>query len=227
VLVRLLSGVALAVLMLVPDGAGAQRTDSTRVGVTQRPGRGRAAPRAIADSLVRPPISPGRAFLYSFVAPGLGQSKLHRTNAGALFAGTELLAVAMARKASLSLSQAKQRVSDSITVGFLAPGATGPEMVDPSTGGLVTATCTGDARGEPVVPKDPVEGAPIRCGTRYTTERVEARRTQFEDWIAVLVFNHLVAGADAFVAAQLWDLPGQVSFRPAPGGAAVSASLTW
>ena len=32
-----------------------------------------------------------------------------------------------------------------------------------------------------------------------------------EDWIALLVFNHLVSGADAFVAAHLWDLPAQVS----------------
>ena len=224
---RLLAGLAVAALLLAPDAAWAQRTDSTRVGVTQQPGRRRAPVRTVPDSLVRPPISPGRAFLYSFLAPGYGQSRLDRPNAGALFVGTELLAVAMARKSALSLSDAKRRLRDSITVGFLAPGASGPQVIDPTSGQLVTAVCAGDARGEPVVAEDAEAGTPIRCGTRYTRERVRARRTQYEDWIAVLVFNHLIAGADAFVAAQLWDLPTQVSFRPWPGGAAVSASLSW
>ena len=45
--------------------------------------------------------------------------------------------------------------------------------------------------------------------------------------MAALVFNHLFAGADAFVAAQLWDLPAQVSLRAAPRGLAVNASVSW
>ena len=39
---------------------------------------------------------------------------------------------------------------------------------------------------------------------------MRTRRLHYEDWLAVLVFNHLIAGADAYVAAQLWDLPGKV-----------------
>ena len=224
---RLLAGFIAAALALAPDAARAQRVDSTRTGAAQPPARRRAPGTTIPDSLARPPISPGRAFLYSFLAPGLGQARLDRPNAGALFVGTELLAIAMARKSAISLDEAKRRVADSITVGFLAPGASGVQVVDPVTFTLVDARCTGDARGEPVVPEGATEGTPIRCGTRYSGERVRARRTQYEDWIAVLVFNHLIAGADAFVAAQLWDLPAQVSFRPAPGGVAVSASLAW
>ena len=36
---------------------------------------------------------------------------------------------------------------------------------------------------------------------------MSARKTHVEDWEAALVFNHLISAADAFVAAQLWDLP--------------------
>ena len=224
---RLLAGFIAAALAVAPDAAPAQRADSTRTGVAQPPARRRAPGTVIPDSLARPPISPGRAFLYSFLLPGYGQARLDRPNAGALFVGTELLAVAMARKSAISLNYAKRRLADSVTVGLLAPGASGPQAVDPFTGEPVTVTCTGDARGEPFVPEGATEGTPIRCGTRYTVERVRARRTQYEDWLALLVFNHLIAGADAFVAAQLWDLPAQVSFRPGPGGATVSASLAW
>ena len=68
--------------------------------------------------------------------------------------------------------------------------------------------------------------APNFAVNRYTT-RLRARRTHREDWIALIVFNHLVAGADAFVAAQLWDLPAEVSVRPGAGGAIVVATVSW
>ena len=62
--------------------------------------------------------------------------------------------------------------------------------------------------------------------SRYSAARVRARRTHYEDWIAVLIFNHLIAGADAYVAAQLWDLPARVGVRADPRGRpAVVASL--
>jgi hypothetical protein len=41
-----------------------------------------------------------------------------------------------------------------------------------------------------------------------------------EDWIAFIIANHLFSGADAYVAAHLWDLPTQIEVKPAPGGAA-------
>ncbi|MCC7055486.1 MAG: hypothetical protein IT355_19600 [Gemmatimonadaceae bacterium] len=56
---------------------------------------------------------------------------------------------------------------------------------------------------------------------------VNARRLHLEDWIAVLIFNHVLAGADAYVAANLWDLPARVSIRHAPGGGTISASWRW
>lgn len=61
----------------------------------------------------------------------------------------------------------------------------------------------------------------------YSDALVRARRLQVEDWTAVLVFNHLIAGVEAFVAAQLWDLPQHVKLRAAPirGGFGLSAQI--
>ena len=39
---------------------------------------------------------------------------------------------------------------------------------------------------------------------------IPARKQAVEDWSALLIFTHLISGADAFVAAQLWDVPIQV-----------------
>ena len=57
---------------------------------------------------------------------------------------------------------------------------------------------------------------------------INARKLHFEDAVAVLIANHLLAGADAFVAAHLWDLPARVSIRSIPrGGTALVASFRW
>ena len=56
---------------------------------------------------------------------------------------------------------------------------------------------------------------------------VRARRQHFEDYVALLVFNHLIAGADAFVAAHLWDLPLRLSVQPRAGAVDVSARVVW
>ena len=64
---------------------------------------------------------------------------------------------------------------------------------------------------------------------RYPTALVRARRAHLEDWIAALVANHLIAGADAFVAAHLWDVPIRVGLRRDAEGKAttVSARYRW
>jgi hypothetical protein len=62
---------------------------------------------------------------------------------------------------------------------------------------------------------------------RYATARVEARRKHLEDYFALIIANHLLAGAEAFVSAQLWDLPEHLSIRALPFGALVSASIRW
>jgi len=46
----------------------------------------------------------------------------------------------------------------------------------------------------------------------------EAKKAEREDWITLLVFNHLMSGLEAFVAAHLWDFPGDLEIRATPGG---------
>lgn len=175
------------------DTTAAAAQDTTR----RRPrGRPRRAPTtaAVPDSLARPPISPRRAFLYSLVVPGQGQTSLHRPKAAALFATIELGSIAMIAKSKNDLRIAKARVRDSVITGYKPTG-------------------TGDS-------------VAVKVPDRLVA-RIKARRLHVEDWMATLLFNHLFAGADAFVAAQLWDLPAQVSFQPMPRGAAVTVSVPW
>jgi hypothetical protein len=54
---------------------------------------------------------------------------------------------------------------------------------------------------------------------------VKARRLHFEDWIAMLAFNHLFSAADAYVSAHLWDLPAQVEMRALPRGNGIGISI--
>jgi len=67
--------------------------------------------------------------------------------------------------------------------------------------------------------------------TGYTQNRlvarIGARRTHYEDWIAALIFNHIISGADAYVAANLWDFKANVAVTPTPNGAAIGASLAF
>jgi len=193
-----LAAVCAGTLLLAPGEAAAQRPDSTRAGPTQRPPRRRAPAAQRADSLIRAPLSPRRAFLYSLALPGLGQAKLDRPNAGALFVAVEILGVTMARKSAADLAYARRFARDSIIESYDFNSL--------------------DEQGNP---------KPVYARNRYEGERVRARRTHYEDWVALVIFNHLLSGADAFVAAQLWDLPGQVSVRAMPRGATVSASVAW
>ncbi len=52
----------------------------------------------------------------------------------------------------------------------------------------------------------------------YDVNLVRSRRAHVEDWIAVLVANHLFAGLDAYVAANLWDVPAELAVRSTPDG---------
>jgi hypothetical protein len=63
--------------------------------------------------------------------------------------------------------------------------------------------------------------------SRFNSDRVNARRLHYEDWIAALVFNHLLAGADAYVAANLWDFRANVGATASTSSVRVTASLAW
>ena len=70
--------------------------------------------------------------------------------------------------------------------------------------------------------------APITTGPRFSGAEIRTRDAHVEDWVALLVANHLFAGADAFVAAHLWDVPAHAGLRLLPGGGAkLSASFKW
>jgi hypothetical protein len=49
--------------------------------------------------------------------------------------------------------------------------------------------------------------------TNFSSDLLRVRREQAEDWIAVLVANHLFSAADAYVAALLWDLPAEIAVQ--------------
>jgi hypothetical protein len=64
----------------------------------------------------------------------------------------------------------------------------------------------------------------------YVTGRdsvmTENKKTQQQDWITLLAFNHLFAGLEAYVAAHLWDFPADVKLRAVPVRGGVGATVT-
>jgi len=55
--------------------------------------------------------------------------------------------------------------------------------------------------------------------------RIRPRKRAVEDWTALLIFSHLIAAADAFVAAHLWDVPIQVQGHEGTRSATLSTSI--
>jgi hypothetical protein len=179
----------------------AQQQDSTKAGIPRRhPQQRPIVPR---DSIAKPPIPPGRAFLYSLLVPGLGQAKLDRPTLAAMFFTIEVVSIVQARQAAIDLAYAHRHHGDS---------ATSRDSVINGVVQIDTAT------GRPIS---------ILSYNPYSSDRVNARGVHLEDWIAAIIFNHLISGADAFVAANLWDLPQRVSAShdPQTGQTTVSLSI--
>jgi len=161
-------------------------------------------PAGVQPSL-KPPVTPRRAFLYSLFVPGAGQAALDRHAWGGAFLLAEGISLALVYRSAEDLRLARQFRADSVPTTYKVD-ATGQQVLG--------------ADGRPVPDSWAV--------SRYSAARVRARRTHYEDWIAVVIFNHLISGADAYVAAQLWDLPARVGVRGAPDGQpAVVATLTF
>lgn len=186
-----------------PGVSGAPREARAAGAARTLSANARVASDTVDTSSFRPPVTPRRAFLYSLVVPGAGQAALKRHFWGGAFFLAEGLSLALVYRSAEDLRLARQFRADSV-----------PE------------TYQVDASGQPVLGGD---GRPVVATwtvSRYSAARVRARRTHYEDWLAVLVFNHLIAGADAYVAAQLWDLPARVGVRATPEGRpALVASL--
>lgn len=74
---------------------------------------------------------------------------------------------------------------------------------------------------------DPSLGETVTKIPAVTEALINARRLHLEDWLAAWIFNHLLAGADAYVAANLWDLPARVSIQHTPAGPGIGAQFRW
>lgn len=178
----------LAIASLCTSRLCAQRADTTTRAAV-------AAPPSSA-AVLEPPITPRRAFLYSFLLPGYSQAALGRNKAAVAFMLVEAISIAMIRESGADLHEARRTVNDSVVVQYVGS----------------------DGTLDPVV-----------VGPRFNDAYVRTRSAHVEDWAALLVANHLFAGADAFVAAHLWDVPARLGLRvlPRSGGTTVSASFKW
>lgn len=182
-------------------GAAAVARDTvprTAPDTTARAPRGpRRRPVAAQRPGLLPPIRPKQAFLSSLLVPGLGQSRLQRPTAGAVFVGVEVGVIAMLIKSNHDLHSVSAFQADTVAASYPL-----------------------DSLGVPVAK------APQRA-TGLSTNLLRARRLHREDWVAALAFNHLISGAEAFVSANLYDLPAQISARPSEQGTLVALSISW
>jgi hypothetical protein len=196
-MLRLIPRTLSVVALLAPLGAplAAQQRDSVPAKPVPLPGAKPVATMAPLTQRGRftPPLTPKRAFMYSALLPGFGQSRLDRGTSGALFASIELAAIVMVRRSQMDLREARRYQIDTLPNQYLVAG-----------------------------------DAVIKNGVftnGYTRDLVKTRRLHVEDWMAVVAFNHLFAGADAFVSAQLWDVPVELSAYPCPSGAVFAATV--
>jgi hypothetical protein len=63
--------------------------------------------------------------------------------------------------------------------------------------------------------------------TGFPASLIRSRRAHLEDWIAVLIANHLFSAADGYVAALLWDLPSEIALRASPRSAELALRVHW
>ena len=56
---------------------------------------------------------------------------------------------------------------------------------------------------------------------------VGKRQLAVQDWTVLLIFNHLISAADAFVAAQLWNVPIELGASPAQKSASIGSHIAW
>lgn len=191
--------IAAAAAVLAPMTAAAQRDTVRAQADSTRPAGQRPAPApsalSVASARARTPLTPRRAFLYSAMLPGFGQSRLDRGSSGALFASVELAALVMVRRSGADLREARRFRTDTLPANFI-----------------------------PVADSVARQGALIG---RYSSDLIRTRRLHVEDWLAVIAFNHLFAGADAFVSAQLWDMPVQLTAVPSRVGPTIIASFAF
>ena len=184
----------------LPGISPAQQRDSSRAGVAT-PAQTRSA---AGDTTHKPPMTARRAFLTSLVIPGYAQTVFGRDRAAMLFAVIEIGSIGMARKSAQDLAEAEAMAHDSVVATYKIDPTTGRAQIDPKTG--------------LAIPDTYIAG-------RFTPDRIKARRTHYEDWIAAIVFNHLFSSADAYVAANLWDFRTSIGVVATPRAAGIYGSV--
>ena len=62
----------------------------------------------------------------------------------------------------------------------------------------------------------------VKSDERYIQDthstKLKDKHQQEQDWITLIVFNHLMSGLEAYVSAHLFDFPGDLQMRALPGG---------
>ena len=132
------------------------------------------------------------------------QLRFKRPKAATIFLAAEAGGIGMALKSRHDLNLAKAAKLDTVFTPVL------------------------DNLGKPVI--DSASGKPKTTAALRNpnlADRVKARRTHFEDWVAIVVFNHLFAGADAFVAANLQDFNTNVNVTSTDKGVQILAKVFW
>lgn len=54
---------------------------------------------------------------------------------------------------------------------------------------------------------------------------IAAKEQERQDWLVLLVFNHLFSGLEAYVSAHLWDFPPDLHIQALPHGVGASVSI--
>ena len=57
------------------------------------------------------------------------------------------------------------------------------------------------------------------------SSNLELKRQEVQDWLVLWIFNHLFAGAEAYVSAHLRDFPPDLKVTAYPGGIGVSIPI--
>ena len=188
----------LVAVALVAAVVAGARSLGAQVPDTAARGPVRAPVLAVPRAAPAPPITPRRAFLYSLAVPGSAQSILDRPTAGTIFVAAEAGALAMLAKSTQDLRAARRLAYDSVVVRY-------------------------DTSGSTITPVRSLSQVAQRARSR-----IGPRRSFVEDWLTIVIVNHFLAGADAYVAANLWDVPTDVTVAPAPHGRlTIAASLQW
>jgi hypothetical protein len=61
--------------------------------------------------------------------------------------------------------------------------------------------------------------------TGADTAAINAKSQTREDWLVLLAVNHLLAGLEAYIAANLMDFPAELKLERGPAGLGASVSV--